>query len=994
MNRDSTTHGKTTKEDLAKLVAVPNIVPRPKQPSGPYDSTSPATTAQASSTNQGIPGPLGNNDASGSDRADTVWEYDVYATPFVPPALRSINAERATIVSTRPKHSIDFENYVRTFIGSSFISTPYSEIGEGPAISAGGSTISLNESTYRRYFDRLIAIERAAKNQENEAYAMYQVPLWQSHPSEELWCLSVPGLREDSPHIEMGDMLQIRQLYVDGTGALTSIPMYVDDYQFGYHGHPPVTFRSWTGIQHNAAVFGVNRAQETVYIKVDGLGLPDPTIPPMPMFANVIFPLKFNIINSQRRAMVNISSELTQVSLSPRPDNSASSKSGLNHFGESPGVKYATLVTEPTEVTPYDCHNDWSLRMLFPEEAHGIRQTRLRNVPHRKLFDCAINYEQAHSVNDICNIAYGALPYLISGPPGTGKTKTLVETAMQLLNTTDVAHLLICAPSEAAADTLALRLRGYLNRTQLFRLNRPGRADNEVPRELLQYCHIENDMFSLPPFRELMAFNVVVTSCQDAATLADARLTNKHLWTLQRTMLSAFNPETKPPTPVLHWTALLIDEAAQATELEVLPAINVVCPPSKYPNSSPQPRFVMAGDENQLGPRTASRDTEVTTSLFARLFQRPLYEDHPLSRSKIKPSSGPPVLKRSMLPITYPPFTLLIRNYRSHPAILSAPSAMFYNNTLIPEATIPTTPLQQSTFWCGRKWPVLFLPHKGTDEIERDGGGWYNVSEAHMACNIAQTLIYASSVKQSDICIISPFAAQVKLTRSLIRSPKYGNGAGLWDVNIGPLEAFQGLERRVVILCTTRARKRFLVKDNSMGVGIVGERRKMNVALTRAKEALFVLGNPEVLEEDKHWRYWLAFCWRNGLVSDDKGVWTGTKQQTDEHGLGVLEKALIAKEEQGKTNGKVLGKGHDTDGDYDAWVESLRETLEEEGDEEAEEEEEYDGTEDEGVVETGDTFAVTEEGGQAKGVGISEFDLADDAYGLRHESAYPGRVRK
>ncbi|OAG20736.1 P-loop containing nucleoside triphosphate hydrolase protein [Alternaria alternata] len=597
------------------------------------------------------------------------------------------------------------------------------------------------------------------------------------------------------------------------------------------------------------------------------------------MFANVVIPLKFNIIKSRRRALVHLSSELKHISLALRTDASGSLE---NHFGESPGTKYATLQRETAEVTSDDHRNDW------------IRQTTLRKVPHRELYDKAINYEQAHAVNGICNNTYGILPYLISGPPGTGKTKTLVETAMQLLETSEVKHLLICAPSEAAADTIALRLKSYLSRKQLFRLNRPGRADNEVPRELLQYCHIENDMFSLPPFKDLMAFDVVVASCQDASILAEARMTNNDLWTMQKAMISAFNPREKMPTPPLHWTALLIDEAAQATELDVLPAISV----------SPQPRFVMAGDENQLGPRTASRDTRVTMSLFARLFKRPLYNDHPLSRSK-----------RSMLPITYPPFTLLIRNYRSHPAILSVPSAIFYQNTLIPEVVIPNTPLQQSDIWRGRRWPVLFVPHDGTDEIERDGGGWYNVSEANIACDIAQTLIYSSSVKQPDICIMSPFAAQ------------YGNGSGLWDVNIGPLEAFQGLEKRVVILCTTRTRKRFLAKDNSMGVGIIGEKRKMNVALTRAKEALVVIGNPKVLEQDANWRQWMAYSWRNGLVRDDEGIWAGYKNEFD----------------QGKANGRVLGAGHETNEDYDAWVESLREALEE--DDEEVEGEEYEETE-------------------------------------------------
>ncbi|KAF2036766.1 hypothetical protein EK21DRAFT_106076 [Setomelanomma holmii] len=241
---------------------------------------------------------------------------------------------------------------------------------------------------------------------------------------------------------------------------------------------------------------------------------------------------------------------------------------------------------------------------------------------------------------------------------------------MQLLNSDTVAHLLICASSEAAADTLTLRLKQCLDNKQLFRLNRPGRADNEVPRELTQYCYLENGMFYLPPFQTLMGYDVVVTSCQDAALLADARLTNNDLWEIERNMFKAFHPEDEAQIPSLHWGARLVDEAAQTTELDVLPAISVVCPPLTYPSSEPQPRFVMAGDENQLGSRTASHDPRFSTSLFARLFERPLYKHHPLSRSNVKPSAGPPVLKKSMLPIIYPPFANLIRNYRSHPANL------------------------------------------------------------------------------------------------------------------------------------------------------------------------------------------------------------------------------------------------------------------------------------------------------------------------------------
>jgi helicase MOV-10 len=757
-----------------------------------------------------------------------------------------------------------------------------------------------------------------------------------------IWALTIPGLREDSPFLEMGDMLQLRQLWIGNDGNITDVPMLVDGSErlFGQ-----ATFlKGWTGVQYDACVYGVNRAKEVVYLKANDLGFLH-NYRPVPMGVNVVFPLKQTKIDTQQRTLRFIASQLDMVDRSPMHTQQYVTDGGFDDFNDM-----ASLSNESSKAPGQGketAQNPWIQRMLFPTEAHGEMQTELRRIPHRALFDHAINYEQAHAVNSICTRDYGTLPYLISGPPGTGKTKTLVETAMQLFNTSESTHTLICAPSEAAADTLALRLKKYLSNEQLFRLIRPGRNDTEVPGELTPYCYMTNDMFSLPSIKAMMAYNIVVTSCQDAGILFDARLTNDDLWHIERNMLATFHPEDQVATPRLHWGALLIDEAAQATEIDLLAAISVACPPSSYPTDLPQPLFIMAGDENQLGPKTASRDPHFSESLFARLAQRPLYKTHPLSRSSVKPSAAPPVLKKTMLPIVYPPFTNLIRNYRSHPAILSVPSSLFYNDTLIPESPTPNTPLQTSPLWLGRKWPVLFVPNTAPDEIERDGGGWYNIAEAHIACSIAQQLIRDSGVAQKDICIMSPFAAQVKLLRSRIRSQQYG----LWDVNIGPLEAFQGLEKRVVIVCTTRTRARFLVEDERRGLGIVQQKRKMNVALTRAKEALFVVGNPEILVRDECWKMWLAFCWRNGLVDDRGEGWDGGAEGFGEGNVGVLERALVAKEDSVGETGKVLGRGAqglDMSRDYEVWMDSLREALDEESediDEEEEEMEDEDGEE-------------------------------------------------
>ena len=162
---------------------------------------------------------------------------------------------------------------------------------------------------------------------------------------------------------------------------------------------------------------------------------------------------------------------------------------------------------------------------------------------------------------------------------------------------------------------------------------------------------------------------------------------------------------------------------------------------------------------------------------------------------------------------------------------------------------------------------MLFACNAGPDDIERDGGGWFNAREAQQACVFAQSLVASGLVAQRDVCIMSPFEAQVRLIRKRIRAKPYR----LWEVNIGPTEAFQGLESRVVILCTTRTRGRFLEQDAARGLGIMFERKRFNVALTRAMEGLIVIGNPGLLERDRCWGSFLTFCWRNELWKEDDG---------------------------------------------------------------------------------------------------------------------------
>lgn len=161
---------------------------------------------------------------------------------------------------------------------------------------------------------------------------------------------------------------------------------------------------------------------------------------------------------------------------------------------------------------------------------------------------------------------------------------------------------------------------------------------------------------------------------------------------------------------------------------------------------------------------------------------------------------------------------------------------------------------------------MLFSCNTSCDEIEQDRGGWFNIGEAHQACNFARSFIEQGLIRQSEICIMSPFMAQVRLLRKIMR----GKLHNLFEVNIGPLVAFQGLEKRLVIVCTTRTRSRFVEQDLLHGYGIINAAKRFNVALTRAKEGLIVIGNPETLAlNDSNWRVFLSYCYRNGLWQND-----------------------------------------------------------------------------------------------------------------------------
>lgn len=655
---------------------------------------------------------------------------DVYARPFVPQALSIINTQPALVIDTKPAKDADYEAYTRTFAGTHFLPMRASEPVLMQPETRDDAPDHLDWSKYNEYFQSCLATEIQAQQGERWEYNLYAVPLDQ--PTARIYTLHVAGLRENTPRVEVGDTVMLRQLRL--MNARNGKPLGMESWlNGGMHRGEPAP--GWTGIQHNSRVVAIDRNAEVLHIKADALV-------PESMRFNVMFPIQWQRMSALQTAVSLINEALHQGRKAP-------------------------------EATPHSrTYRNWIRRMLFPSESDGSLQTALnQGFPRRRLFDQNLNFEQLKAVDSIYNLNYGEVPFLISGPPGTGKTKTLVETALQLISeVSPVTHILACAPSDPAADTLAQRLRQHLKPSELLRLNGPSRSFPEVPGDLMPYSFVDSDMFALPPFAVLMKFKIVVTTCRDAMILISARLTNQDLYNLERGLLSTLHPRDRLGRRyVPHWGALLIDEAAQATEPEAAIPLAVVAPPPEEDALSIRPAFIMAGDQKQLGPRTSSKSSALKTSLFERLFDRSLYTDHPLARSRTRPQAAARVLTKAMLPILRPPFANLIRNYRSHPAILAIPSALFYNDTLIPEAS-DVDSLQSWDRWKRQRWPVIFAYNAGSDEIERDGGGWYNVSEAREACGYAVSLLQSGLIQQEDICIMSPYSAQVRVAHTTLNA--------------------------------------------------------------------------------------------------------------------------------------------------------------------------------------------------------------------------------
>ncbi|KAJ7154602.1 P-loop containing nucleoside triphosphate hydrolase protein [Mycena filopes] len=461
-------------------------------------------------------------------------------------------------------------------------------------------------------------------------------------------------------------------------------------------------------------------------------------------------------------------------------------------------------------------------RVLFPLPAHMSKLPYPRPSRTLKVFNLLIatNARQLQAVTSIVKRPIGSVPFVIFGPPGTGKTVTMVEAIRQVLVADPQARILACAPSNSAADLIATRLMA-LSSDELFRFYAPSRNKEQVSLELREYTYARPDgHFSVPPLARMKRFRVVVATCVSASVVSGIGI------------------------PRGHYTHIFCDEAGQATEPEAMIAIKTM--------ADTKTTIVLSGDPKQLGPiiRSAiARELGLETSYIERLMKREIYDE--------VSGYGTSVVK-------------LTKNFRSHGAILKFPNERFYKgeleqcgdprviNAYLGAALLPN-----------KKFPIVFHAIKGKDDREAASPSFFNIDEVSQVKTYIKTLRDDRRVRitDNDIGVIAPYHAQCLKIRTALRAVADG-------VKVGSVEEFQGQERKVIIVSTVRSSREFVEYDLRHTLGFVANPRRFNVAVTRAQALLIVVGDPDVLALDPLWRAFLNYIHLNG-------GWTGREISWD-----------------------------------------------------------------------------------------------------------------
>ncbi|KAK4052245.1 hypothetical protein OIO90_004467 [Microbotryomycetes sp. JL221] len=484
-------------------------------------------------------------------------------------------------------------------------------------------------------------------------------------------------------------------------------------------------------------------------------------------------------------------------------------------------------------------------------------------------------------------MALGQSMSLIQGPPGTGKSATIVSMiALLKLHFRIPQPILLAAPTHVSIDhLLSLLVKSGLNPLRTGKVDKvrpdlqqwtvekrreqhPLWNTLEQAREASEQSRIELQEFqdnkqgsklSKEELEREIELETKYRKSWRKFIVLEHRLYSSLFATANVFCSTAIGAGASKVMNMVDFPIVFLDEAAMCTE-----------PVSLIPLMKGAQHVCFIGDHKQLPAVVKSRDA-VKERLHVSLFERLMAEQSVQC-------------------------TLLDTQYRMRPSISAFPNQAFYYSQLQDSNSVQSTSSAIKSSYFDPSQPTVFLSHTRSEETFRQST--INVFEAEIIVEVVGDLLLKnSSLKPDDIGIISPYFAQTCLLQDMFqgktidhqskRSRKtYSTLAQdklksklnferlkqLSKVEINTVDGFQGREKQIIIFSTVRSNKHGFI-------GFLSDQRRLNVALTRAKQGLIVVGNRQTLMRA------VTTDWNMGDKDADAGVWRRYLKWMDERGL-------------------------------------------------------------------------------------------------------------
>uniref|UniRef100_A0A915AFQ8 DNA helicase n=1 Tax=Parascaris univalens TaxID=6257 RepID=A0A915AFQ8_PARUN len=411
---------------------------------------------------------------------------------------------------------------------------------------------------------------------------------------------------------------------------------------------------------------------------------------------------------------------------------------------------------------------------------------------------------------------------LIQGPPGTGKTVTSATIVYHLVRQTS-GQVLVCAPSNIAVDQLAEKI--HRTGLKVVRLCAKSRETLDSP---VAFLALHNQLKAVQGAAELHKLQQLKEEIGELADADERRF---------RTLRMAKEKQLLGAADVICCTCVsaadnrlshmrikcvLIDESTQATEPEVMVAV-----------VRGVKQLVLVGDHCQLGPVIMCKKA-AKAGLSQSLFER-------------------------LVVLGTRPIRLQVQ-YRMHPALSAFPSNVFYEGTLQNGVTQGERQLAGVDWqWPVPDKPMMFWSCYGQEELSPSGTSYLNRTEAASVEKVATRFLKAG-LRPEQIGIITPYEGQRSYIVQFMQTQGALHSKLYLEMEVANVDAFQGREKDIIIVTCVRS-------NEHQGIGFLNDSRRLNVALTRAKYGVIIIGNAKILSRHPLWNQLLTmFKEKNCLV--------------------------------------------------------------------------------------------------------------------------------